>query len=155
MISVISKHQRKPQPNNGAMNSRIRKAWNAANPQTVLAWQPGMGSRYGYGQYGASNRKIALEAWHAASGDPDHDIVYNLPVLRQRSRDLFMGAPVAAAAIVTLRTSVIGEGLSQMPKVDGDVLGLSADQTAALNKFISQEFDLFADTVECDWSRRL
>jgi lambda family phage portal protein len=153
MIPVISKTNGK---GNGAARSRIRHAWNAApNTQSVMAWQPGFGNRYGYGQYGASNRKIALEAWYAVSGDADHDIIYNLSLLRHRSRDLFMGAPVAAAAIITLRTSVIGNGLTQMPQVDADVLGMDANAAAGINKFISQEFNLFADTVECDWSRRL
>ena len=95
-----------------------------------------------------------LEEWHAQSGDPDVDITANLPLLRQRSRDLFMGAPIAAAAILTLRTNVVGNGLVAMPQIDGDVLGKSKEECAALNKFLSDEFDLFADTVECDWNRR-
>ena len=98
--------------------------------------------------YGASRRKVGLEEWHAQSGDPDVDITANLPLLRQRSRDLFMGAPIAAAAILTLRTNAVGNGLVAMPQIDGDVLGKSKEECAALNKFLSDEFDLFADTVE-------
>ena len=113
-----------------------------------------LGNRFGYGAYGASRKKVGLEEWHAHSGDPDVDITANLPLLRQRSRDLFMGAPIAAAAILTLRTNVVGNGLVAMPQIDGDVLGKSKDECAALNKFLSDEFDLFADTVECDWNRR-
>ena len=111
-------------------------------------------NRYGYGSYGASRRKIGLEEWRALSGDPDQDIIANLPLLRQRSRDLFMGAPIAAAAILTLRTNAVGNGLVAMPQIDGDVLGKGKEECAALNKFLSDEFDLFADTVECDWNRR-
>ena len=111
-------------------------------------------NRKGYGQYGASRRKIGLEEWQAASGTPDEDIVYNLPLLRQRSRDLFMGAPLAGAAILTLRTNTVGNGLVAMPSIDGEVLGKSKEECSKINKFISDEFDLFADTVECDWNRR-
>lgn len=111
-------------------------------------------NRMGYGNYGASKRKIGLEEWKAYSGTPDQDIICNLPLLRQRSRDLFMGAPLAGAAILTLRTNVIGNGLLAMPQIDGEVLGKSKEECAKINKFISDEFDLFADTVECDWNRR-
>jgi lambda family phage portal protein len=110
--------------------------------------------RMGYGSYGASTRKIGLEEWHAVSGTPDEDIICNLPLLRMRSRDLFMGAPLAAAAILTLRTNVVGNGLVVMPQIDGDVLGMSSDQCSAMNKVLSDEFAIFADTVDCDYARR-
>jgi lambda family phage portal protein len=111
-------------------------------------------NRYGYGSYGASRRKVGLEEWHAFSGSPDQDITANLPLLRQRSRDLFMGAPIAAAAILRLRTNAVGNGLKVMPQVDAEVLGKTKEEAAALNKFLAAEFALFGNTVECDWNRR-
>jgi lambda family phage portal protein len=111
-------------------------------------------NRLGYGNYGASKRKIGLEEWKAASGTPDQDIVCNLPLLRQRSRDLFMGSPLAGGAILTLKTNTVGNGLVVMPQIDGDVLGKSKEECASINKFLSDEFDLFGNTVECDWNRR-
>jgi len=111
-------------------------------------------NRFGYGNYGASLNKVALEAWKAASADADIDIVYNLPLLRVRSRDLFMGAPVAGAAILTLRNNTIGNGLTAMPQIDGEVLGMNAKKTAALNLMIKSEFEIFGESVECDWNRR-
>ena len=65
----------------------------------------------------------SAEEWKADTGTPDEDIIANLPLLRARSRDLFMGAPVAAAAVLTLRTNVVGSGLVPMPTIDGEVLG--------------------------------
>jgi lambda family phage portal protein len=112
------------------------------------------GNRSGYGNYGASRRKIALEEWRAISGSADQDIIYNLPLLRVRSRDLYMGSTIAGAAMLTLKTNAVGNGIIPMPQVDGDYLGFSSDQTADLNQEIANEFDLFADTVECDWNRR-
>ena len=133
----------------------------AASPQVFapknfksLLGANGFSNRKGYGNYGASQRKIGLEEWMAASGSADEDIIYNLPLLRQRSRDLFMGAPIAGAAILTLRTNTVGNGLVAMPAIDGEVLGKSKEECSKINKFISDEFDLFADTVECDWNRR-
>ena len=109
---------------------------------------------FGYGAYGANRRKIGLEEWHAHSGSADADITANLPLLRQRSRDLFMGAPIIAAAILALRTNVVGNGLSVMPQVDAKALGMSKQAAAEVNKRISDEFELFGNTVEADWNRR-
>jgi len=97
---------------------------------------------------------VGLEEWHAFSGSPDIDITANLPLLRQRSRDLFMGAPLAAAAVLTLRVNAVGSGLKLMPQIDGAVLGKTKEEAAALNKFIADEFNLFANTPEVDWNRR-
>ena len=114
----------------------------------------GDGTGYGYGAYGANQRKIALEEWHARSANADFDITANLPLLRMRSRDLFMGSPIAAAAILALRTDVVGNGLWVMPQVDARILGLTKTAAAEANKRISDEFELFANTVEADWNRR-
>jgi lambda family phage portal protein len=65
-----------------------------------------------------------------------------------------MGSTIAAAAILTLRSNTIGNGLLAMPSIDGEVLGLSTDETAAMNLFCSKEFDVFANTPNCDWNRR-
>jgi lambda family phage portal protein len=124
-------------------------------PGSFLNINPtGAPNRFGYGSYGASRRKVGLEEWNAFSAGADQDIIYNLPLLRQRSRDLFMGSPIAGGAILTLRINTVGNGLTVMPQVDGPVLGKDAQETAVINKFLSDEFDVFADTVECDWNRR-
>ena len=41
-----------------------------------------------------------------------------------------------------------------MPQIDGEVLGKTKEEAAALNKFIADEFALFGNTPECDWNRR-
>jgi lambda family phage portal protein len=114
----------------------------------------GAAANFGYGAYGASRKKIGLEEWHARSANADWDITANLPILRMRSRDLFMGCPIAAAVILALRTSVVGNGIAVLPQVDARVLGLSKTAAAEINKHISDEFELFAATVEADWNRR-
>lgn len=134
---------------------KVANAWNVASSSRYTRLSPTyVSNRMGYGNYGASQKKIANEAWRAASGSADADIIYNLPLLRVRSRDLFMGAPIAGAAILTLRDNAIGNGLVPIPQIDGEYLGLTRDATASANKLIKSEFSLFADTVECDWNRR-
>jgi lambda family phage portal protein len=134
--------------------------------QGSLAEVPGVPNRYptgrggffsnrmGYGNYGASQSKIANQAWHAFSGSADQDIIYNLPLLRVRSRDLFMGSPIAGAAILTLSDNTIGNGLTPIPQIDAEYLGMDTEEAEVTNNLIKKEFNLFADTLECDWNRR-
>lgn len=107
----------------------------------------------GYGNYGASVRKNALKGWVNTEGSVDEDVHDNLDALRSRSRDLYMGAPVATAAIKRYRTNVIGSGLSPKPVIDGELLGLTEEATDELEKQISREFALWAESEDCDARR--
>ena len=49
----------------------------------------------GYGNYGASTFKKTLAGWMYAGGSHREDIEDNIAILRQRSRDLYMGVPIA------------------------------------------------------------
>ena len=68
----------------------------------------------GYGDAGASHTKRALKGFTAVSGAPSEDIDANNMTLRQRGRMLYMASPVAAAAINTNRTKIVGSGLYEM-----------------------------------------
>jgi phage portal protein, lambda family len=118
-----------------------------------VPWLGGGGT--GYGNYGANLTKNSLAGWMWRGGDADKDIGYNVQILRERSRDAFMGIPLAAAAIETLDTNVIGEGLYPAPNIDGDILGLSDEETTALNKEIADKFEWWAcDPRECDFEQK-
>lgn len=109
----------------------------------------------GYGNYGANLNKNSLVGWLFHGGDPDLDIGVNVQVLRERSRDAFMGIPLAAGAVETLDTNVIGEGLYPAPNVDGDALGLDEIETADLNKEIADKFEWWAcDPREADYEAK-
>jgi len=109
----------------------------------------------GYAHYGANLTKNSLAGWLWRGGDADKDIGLNVQVLRERSRDAFMGIPLAAAAIECLDTNVIGEGLFPAPNVDGDVLGLDEQETSDLNKELADKFNWWAnDPRECDFESK-
>jgi lambda family phage portal protein len=113
------------------------------------------GGGTGYGNYGANLTKNSLAGWLWRGGDADRDIGWNVQVLRERSRDAFMGIPLAAAAIETLDTNVIGEGLYPAPNIDGDALGLNDQETTALNKEIADKWQWWAsDPRECDFESK-
>jgi lambda family phage portal protein len=109
----------------------------------------------GYGNYGANLTKNALIGWLFHGGDADADIGLNVQVLRERSRDAFMGVPLATGAIETLSTNVIGEGLYPAPNVDGEALGLDEATTADLNMELAEKFEWWAcDPRECDYEAK-
>lgn len=108
----------------------------------------------GYSHHGASRFKKAFIGWISSSRDADEDILKNLSTLRERSRDLYMGAPIGASALKTLRTNVIGAGLKLKPAVDGEFLGLTDEETSELEKTIKREFKYWAESPNCDAMRR-
>ena len=113
------------------------------------------GGTTGYGQYGANVQKNSLLGWLWRGSDADGDIGLNVQILRERSRDAFMGIPLASAAVETFDTNVIGEGLVPAPNVDGRALGMTPEDTAKLNDELAEKFDWWAcDPRECDYEAR-
>lgn len=76
----------------------------------------------GYGLHVASIVKKSLSSWITGGKDADSDIVENIETLRERSRDLYMGSPLATGAIKTLRTNIIGSGLMLNAQIDANFL---------------------------------
>lgn len=107
----------------------------------------------GYGNYGASRSKKSLKGWIDGGGSALEDIHDNLDTLRTRSRDLYMGVPLATGALRTYRTNVVGSGLTPKPTIDSDAIGLTEEQAAEIEKQISREFNLWADSKNCDAER--
>ena len=107
----------------------------------------------GYSNYGASVTKKSLAGWLYAGGSSREDIEDNVSVLRQRSRDLYMGVPIANGAVKTMRTNIVGRGLHLKPAVDAEILGLSPEEKRSLEKQIEREWNLWAESTDCDMSR--
>lgn len=107
----------------------------------------------GYGNYGASRTKKSMIGWTVTGGSAKEDIEKHLPTLRKRSRDLYMGVPLATGAIKTCRTNVVGGGLRLKSQVDYQTLGLDEDKARELEQIIEREFALWADSPACDLER--
>ena len=108
----------------------------------------------GYGQHGASYAKKSLIGWITRGMSADEDIVDNIETLRARSRDLYMGAPLATGAIKTVRTNVVGSGLALNAQIDADFLGLSENQAREWEAQVEREWRLWSESVNCDAERR-
>lgn len=98
----------------------------------------------GYSDAGASFTKKALKGMIPNSGDTHEDIDFNNLTLRQRSRMLYMAAPIATSAIRTNRTNVVGNGLRLKSTINREVLGMSQDAAEAWQKRTEAEFELWA-----------
>lgn len=107
----------------------------------------------GYGDHGASTKKKSLLGWVSRLGSVLEDIEYNIPKLRERSRDLYMGAPLATGALKTIRTNVVGSGLKLNAQIDYDYLGMTLEEADAWETTVEREFSLWADSVHCDAQR--
>lgn len=107
----------------------------------------------GYGNYGANMTKKSLRGWEFYGGSAKEDIEDNIDILRQRSRDAYMGIPTASAALKTMRTNVIAGGLMPAPQIDAKFLGLTPEDAEKLQAQIVREFALWADTPVCDADR--
>ena len=107
----------------------------------------------GYSESGASRSKKSLKGWSANSKSPQDDIDKNLDTLRQRSRDLYMSAPLATSAIKTNRTNVVGSGLKLKARIDFEYLGMTREQADKWEMNTEREFNLWAESVWCDTLR--
>lgn len=107
----------------------------------------------GYDESGASRSKNSMRGWLANSRTPQEDIDKNLPVLRQRSRSLYMSAPLAVSAIKTNRTNIVGQGLQLKSQIDADFLGLSREAAEKWQQDAEREFSLWAESKFCDSTR--
>lgn len=105
---------------------------------------------YGYSEGGASYVKKSLKGMTGLSSSPQMDIDANLLTLRNRSRELYMTSPIAASAIKTSRTNVVGSGLHLKARVDADFLGLTEDQADEWETKAEREFEFWAETRRCD-----
>lgn len=107
----------------------------------------------GYGNYGASVTKKSLAGWLHAGGSSREDIEDNVSVLRQRTRDLYMGVPLANGAVKTMRTNIVGRGLRLKSTIDAETLGISPEERRNLEKKIEKEWSIWAESNDCDMSR--
>lgn len=85
------------------------------------------------------------------SGSPREDIDRSNSTLRQRARMLYMASPVAASAVNTNRTKVVGTGLTLKSSVRHEMLGISAEAAKAWQRRTEAEFRLWAGKKQnCD-----
>lgn len=104
----------------------------------------------GYSHGAASRRRTWAKRYHSDSGSAKKDIEENRKLLRERSRDLAMNAPLATAAVNSTRTNCVGSGLIPKPKIDYEFLGISQEEANSIQRLIKKEFAIWAESTLCD-----
>jgi lambda family phage portal protein len=125
-------------------------------PKTAIRRMQARGALALAGGYsGAKIDRAALTSWRTTAGSPETDVIQDLPMLRQRSRDLERNAPVACGVINTTATHTVGTGLSCNPQIDGAFLGLSDEEREAWQTDTRRRFRTWSESVDCDLARKL
>lgn len=107
------------------------------------------------GYKGARRDRRATSSWRPKDLSADAALLDDLPDLRDRSRDLQRNNPLAAGAIATKVTSVVGTGLKVRPQVDAEFLGLSPEAAAKWEREAERVYRQWAESAECDAARTL
>ncbi len=102
---------------------------------------------------GASSVRRAGALWSAANGSADADFLPSQETLRARSRQLCRNNPLAAGAINTLVSNVIGTGLRLCPEVDRDALGMGDEEAEALERQLLRIWTGWSESCEADLNR--
>lgn len=142
-------------PMNGTGRAMLEKAAAQIALDTVNSIKNSgyISSNTGYGNYGANTSSSSLRGWMYTGGSHQEDIEDNINVLRQRSRDEFMGVPLATGALKTMRTNVVGTGLKLHSVINYRILGMDPEEAADLQRKIEDEFALWAESKDCDLQR--
>lgn len=104
----------------------------------------------GYSHGGASKSATWSQQYNSESRSAKGDIEENRKTLRERSRDLTMNAPLAAAAVNSVRSNCVGSGLVPRPVIDAEYLGLDREDAERLKTQVKNEFALWAESSLCD-----
>lgn len=103
---------------------------------------------------GASYNRRAGALWNTSGGSANSDFLPDQDTLRRRSRDQVRNNPLAAGALLSLLSNVIGDGLQVLPRVKRRVLGISKERAAEVQNMMRDEFTLFAESKESDLERQ-
>lgn len=105
------------------------------------------------GYIGARRDRTATKEWRTTNNSPDADLLPDLAILRDRSRDLARNAPLATGALQTVMQNVCGGGLTLQARPDWEFLGMTQEEADAWTADVEREFSLWAESRECDLTR--
>lgn len=113
-----------------------------------------------YGGYTAARSdRRQTKAWETMDGSADQVTLPDLPILRERSHDLYRNAPLATGAINTVVTNVVGTGLKVQSRIDREVLapylGDNEETFDAFERAAEREFRFWASSRDGDAARVL
>lgn len=107
------------------------------------------------GYTGADRSRRANQHGRVPERDANSVILPDMGALREESQHLIRNNAIAAGAIKTNITKVVGTGLKVKSQIDRDVLSLTREQADAWERAAEREFRLATETREIDAERTL
>lgn len=95
---------------------------------------------------GARRDRTQTATWATQGGDPDADTLDDLPTLRERSRSLLRDNPLAAGAVNTAVSNVVGTGLMLRSQPERSFLGWDKKRAAEWSKRVEGLWRLWAES---------
>jgi capsid protein len=105
------------------------------------------------GYTGARRDRRQTKSWNVSDGSADNVTLPDLPILRERSRDLLRNAPLAIGAVNTVVTNVVGTGLKVQSHIDREVLKpffKGEESFDAFERNAERIFRNWAESTNCD-----
>ena len=133
-----------------AKKKKLKKKVQAEELKLKLKQTQYLNEILNYAQSGASTQKIAFRGSYDYINSTKEDIEDNKEVLTARSRQLFMGNTTSRAAILKIRTNVVGTGLKVKSRINNNFLNFSPEKIEKLQKQIEFIWEVWANSTECD-----
>lgn len=105
--------------------------------------------------YGASTTARELASWFSTNGSADADLLDDLPLLRERTRDLARNHGIASGAVQTITDNVVGTGFRLSAKPDYRALGRDKAWADEWSNRIEALWRTWAEGTDCDVGRTL
>lgn len=106
------------------------------------------------GYRGTQGDRGKRRGWFARARSANADMLPGSERLRAEQRDAAMNQPIATAAINRMVTFVVGTGLMSLPAIDGEALGLSAEQVEDWHRRIAADYDAYMASKDVDAERK-
>src|SRR6185503_6542398 len=101
-----------------------------------------------FGSYKGALRDRLRRDWAPMGGSADADLLPDLPMLRERSRDLGRNDAHAAGITSTVVMHTIGSGIYPQCRVDYDALGLSQESVLDFQKAAERNFQNWSGSAD-------
>ena len=134
------------------LSDMIDSTVSLVSPASALRRRAARKATEAFSNYKGATRSRLASNWQVSSGSADYDLLPDLPLLRERSRELLRNDPVAAGAVGTMVDNIVGTGIRPQSVINPDRLGVTDEQAAEIRRACELAWERWCKTA--DISRR-